>query len=71
MTCPFVRHHPAIIAQAAATLALLSDGRFVFGIGSSERLTEHVVGRGWPGVTIRHEMFREALEIIRLLWSGG
>ncbi|MEO3784077.1 TIGR03557 family F420-dependent LLM class oxidoreductase [Actinocorallia sp. B10E7] len=72
VTCPTVRYHPAIIAQAAATLALLSDGRFTLGIGSGERLNEHVVGPGFPqSVQDRHEMLREALEIIRLLWQGG
>ena len=71
VTCPSIRYHPAIIAQAAATTALLSDGRFTLGVGSGERLNEHVVGQGWPSVTERHEIFREALEIIRLLWQGG
>ena len=71
VTCPTVRYHPAIIAQAAATLSLVSDGRFVLGVGSGERLNEHVVGRGFPAVRVRHEMLREALEIIRLLWQGG
>jgi G6PDH family F420-dependent oxidoreductase len=71
VTCPTVRYHPAIIAQAAATLALVSDGRFVLGVGSGERLNEHVVGRGFPAVRVRHELLREALEIIRLLWQGG
>jgi G6PDH family F420-dependent oxidoreductase len=71
VTCPTVRYHPAIIAQAAATLALVSDGRFTLGIGAGERLNEHVVGRGFPDATVRHEMLREALEIIRLLWRGG
>ncbi|GAA3650520.1 TIGR03557 family F420-dependent LLM class oxidoreductase [Streptomyces fenghuangensis] len=71
VTCPTVRYHPAIIAQAAATLALLSEGRFVLGVGAGERLNEHVVGRGFPAVAARHEMLREALEIIRLLWRGG
>ncbi|HEX8344998.1 MAG TPA: LLM class F420-dependent oxidoreductase [Actinoplanes sp.] len=71
VTCPTVRYHPAIIAQAAATLAIISDGRFVLGVGSGERLNEHVVGRGFPSVRGRHEMLREGLEIIRLLWSGG
>jgi G6PDH family F420-dependent oxidoreductase len=51
--------------------ALLSEGRFIFSVGSGERLNEHVVGRGWPAVRTRHEMLRESLEIIRLLWSGG
>jgi G6PDH family F420-dependent oxidoreductase len=71
VTCPFIRYHPAIVAQAAATTALLSDGRFTLGIGAGERLNEHVVGQGWPAWRTRHEMLREALEIIRLLWSGG
>jgi G6PDH family F420-dependent oxidoreductase len=71
VTCPFIRYHPAIVAQAAATTALLADGRFTLGVGAGERLNEHVVGRGWPSVAQRHEMLREALEIIRLLWSGG
>ena len=71
VTCPTVRYHPAIIAQAAATLGILSDDRFTLGIGSGERLNEHVVGRGFPAVAQRHEMLREALEIITLLWQGG
>ncbi|PTR32352.1 G6PDH family F420-dependent oxidoreductase [Rhodococcus sp. OK519] len=71
VTCPFVRYHPAIIAQAAATTALLSDGRFVLGVGTGERLNEHVVARGWPPASTRSEMLRESIDIIRLLWSGG
>lgn len=71
VTCPSMRYHPAIVAQAAATVALVSEGRFVLGVGSGERLNEHVIGRGWPAVSERHTMFREALEIIRLLWQGG
>jgi G6PDH family F420-dependent oxidoreductase len=71
VTCPSVRYHPAIIAQAAATLSIISDGRFTLGVGSGERLNEHVVGEGFPGRRPRHERFREALEIIRLLWKGG
>ncbi|XVQ09528.1 TIGR03557 family F420-dependent LLM class oxidoreductase [Spirillospora sp. CA-255316] len=71
VTCPFIRYHPAIIAQAAATTAILSDHRFTLGVGSGERLNEHVTGAPWPSITVRHEMLREALEIIRLLWSGG
>ena len=71
VTCPTMRYHPAIIAQAAATLALVSDGRFTLGIGAGERLNEHVRGRGFPAVAERHAMLREALEIIRLLWQGG
>lgn len=71
VTCPTIRYHPAVIAQAAATMALISGGRFTLGVGSGERLNEHVVGRGFPAVAQRQEMLREALEIIRLLWSGG
>jgi G6PDH family F420-dependent oxidoreductase len=71
VTCPSVRYHPAIIAQAAATLAILTDGRFTLGVGAGERLNEHVVGVGFPARRMRHERFREALEIIRLLWQGG
>jgi G6PDH family F420-dependent oxidoreductase len=71
VTCPTVRYHPAIIAQAAATMALVSDGRFTLGVGAGERLNEHVVGQGFPSVRGRHERLREALEIIRLLWQGG
>ncbi|WP_305091591.1 TIGR03557 family F420-dependent LLM class oxidoreductase [Prescottella sp. R16] len=71
VTCPFLRYHPAIVAQAAATTALLSDGRFTLGLGSGERLNEHVVGRGWPAASTRTDMLRESIEVIRLLWGGG
>ncbi|MFD6268605.1 TIGR03557 family F420-dependent LLM class oxidoreductase [Nocardia asteroides] len=71
VTCPILRYHPAIVAQAAATTALVSDGRFTLGIGSGERLNEHIVGREFPPVRVRQRMLREALEIIRLLWQGG
>lgn len=72
VTCPTVRYHPAVIAQAAATVSLLSDGRFTLGVGSGERLNEHVVGEGFPvDVAGRHRLLREALEIIRLLFRGG
>ncbi|WP_369052949.1 TIGR03557 family F420-dependent LLM class oxidoreductase [Kineococcus terrestris] len=71
VTCPSFRYHPAIIAQAAATLAIISDGRFTLGVGAGERLNEHVVGTPFPQVAERHERFREALEIIHLLWRGG
>lgn len=71
VTCPTMRYHPAIIAQAAATMAIISDGRFTLGIGSGENLNEHIIGTGWPVVSQRHAMMREALEIIRLLWKGG
>jgi len=71
VTCPTVRYHPAIIAQAAATLAIISDDRFTLGVGSGERLNEHVVGQGFPAVRERQERLVEALEIINLLWQGG
>ena len=72
VTCPSFRYHPAIIAQAAATVGLLSGGRFTLGVGAGERLNEHVVGGDrFPGIRKRHEAFREALHIIKLLWQGG
>ncbi|WP_067835830.1 TIGR03557 family F420-dependent LLM class oxidoreductase [Nocardia lijiangensis] len=72
VTCPILRYHPAIVAQAAATMALVSDGRFTLGVGSGERLNEHIVGLEFPdSVRVRHDMLREAIDIIRLLWSGG
>lgn len=71
VTCPTVRYHPAIVAQAAATAAALMPGRFFLGIGSGENLNEHIVGRGWPSAPIRLEMMDEAVDIIRLLWKGG
>lgn len=71
VTCPIMRYHPAIVAQKAATVDLLSDGRFTLGLGAGENLNEHVVGRGWPPVNVRHEMLTEALTIIRQLFGGG
>src|SRR6201996_8018517 len=71
VTCPTMRYHPAVVAQQAATVDLLSDGRFTLGLGSGENLNEHVVGRGWPPVNVRHEMLLEALEIITALFGGG
>ena len=71
VTCPIIRYHPAIIAQAAATVSLLSEGRFVLGLGAGEQLNEHVVGRPWPPADVRHDMLAEAIKVIRLLWQGG
>ncbi|ORT56375.1 LLM class F420-dependent oxidoreductase [Streptomyces sp. CB03238] len=71
VTCPTFRYHPAVVAQKAATLQLLSEGRFRLGLGSGENLNEHVVGGGWPTVDVRHEMLEEALGIIRALFEGG
>ncbi|WP_205472896.1 LLM class F420-dependent oxidoreductase [Nocardioides sp. SYSU D00038] len=70
VTCPTMRYHPAVVAQKAATLALLSEGRFSLGLGSGENLNEHVVGRGWPALETRHEMLAEAVEVIRRLLAG-
>lgn len=70
VTCPTVRYHPAIVAQKAATMQILSDGRFTLGLGSGESLNEHVVGEGWPSVDVRQDMLVEAIEIIRALHTG-
>lgn len=71
VTCPTVRVHPAIMAQAAATAAAMMEGRFFFGVGTGENLNEHVIGQGWPETEVRQERLREAIEIIRQLWRGG
>jgi G6PDH family F420-dependent oxidoreductase len=70
LTCPIMRYHPAIVAQAAATIGVMSEGRFTLAPGAGERLNEHVVGQGWPPVHQRHAMLHEAVEIVRLLWRG-
>ncbi|MCG5432836.1 LLM class F420-dependent oxidoreductase [Mycobacterium sp. MYCO198283] len=70
VTCPTMRYHPAIVAQQAATLQILADGRFTLGLGSGENLNEHVVGRGWPTAVRRQDMLREAIQIIRELFTG-
>jgi G6PDH family F420-dependent oxidoreductase len=70
VTCPTMRYHPAVVAQQAATLQILAGGRFTLGLGSGENLNEHVVGKGWPTVARRQDMLREAIEIIRELFTG-
>jgi len=70
VTCPIMRYRPAVVAQQAATLQLLSDGRFTLGLGAGENLNEHVIGEGWPPVAVRHEMFAEAVQIIKELLAG-
>jgi G6PDH family F420-dependent oxidoreductase len=70
VTCPIVRYHPAVVAQQAATLAVLSGGRFQLNLGAGENLNEHVVGERWPAVGERHDMLEEAIEIIRRLFDG-
>ncbi|HET6625140.1 MAG TPA: LLM class F420-dependent oxidoreductase [Nocardioidaceae bacterium] len=71
VTCPTRRYHPAVVAQKAATVQVLSDGRFTLGLGAGENLNEHVVGQGWPPVNVRHEMLAEAVTVIRQLLEGG
>ncbi len=71
VTCPTMRYHPAVVAQKAATLQILADGRFTLGLGSGERLNEHTVGEGWPGADVRQDMLAEAIEVIRTLHEGG
>lgn len=70
VTCPTLRYHPAVVAQKAATVQILAEGRFTLGLGSGENLNEHVVGAGWPALQDRQEMLREAVEIIRALHTG-
>src|SRR5689334_2151103 len=70
VTCPIMRYHPAVVAQKAATMQILSGGRFRLGLGAGENLNEHVVGQRWPAVGERHEMLAEALEIIPPLLAG-
>jgi G6PDH family F420-dependent oxidoreductase len=70
VTCPILRYHPVVVAQQAATLQILSGGRFTLGIGAGENLNEHVVGAGWPPADVRHEMLVEALHVIRELFDG-
>jgi G6PDH family F420-dependent oxidoreductase len=71
VTCPTMRIHPAIVAQAAATAATMMPGRFFLGVGTGENLNEHILGHRWPPHDVRLEMLEEAVEIIRLLWQGG
>ena len=70
VTCPIMRIHPAIVAQAAATSAVLLEGRFVFGVGTGEALNEHILGDPWPAARVRREMLTEAVDIIRQLFTG-
>jgi coenzyme F420-dependent glucose-6-phosphate dehydrogenase len=71
VTCPTIRIHPAIIAQAAATSAVMMEGRFFLGVGTGEELNEHILGDRWPAPPVRLEMLEEAIEVMRLLWQGG
>jgi G6PDH family F420-dependent oxidoreductase len=70
VTCPTLRYHPAVVAQKAATMGILSGNRFRLGLGAGENLNEHVVGKGWPAVGVRHEMLSEAVDIIAALFDS-
>ena len=71
VTCPMIRIHPAIVAQAAATVACMMPGRFFLGVGSGENLNEHILGDRWPLPDERLELLEESVEVMRLLWQGG
>ena len=71
VTCPLIRIHPAIVAQAAATTAALLEGRFFLGVGTGENLNEHILGDRWPATEVRREMLEEAVDLMRELWRGG
>src|ERR1700733_5247530 len=70
VTCPILRYHPAVVAQKAATVQILSGNRFRLGLGAGENLNEHVVGKRWPMVGVRHEMLSEAVDVIAGLFDG-
>jgi coenzyme F420-dependent glucose-6-phosphate dehydrogenase len=70
VTCPIVRIHPAVLAQATATTALLFDGRFFWGVGTGEALNEHILGHRWPAPEVRLAMLEEAVAVIRRMWTG-
>src|SRR4051795_11101420 len=71
VTCPTVRIHPAVVAQAAATSAVMTGGRFRLGVGTGEALNEHILGDAWPPLHIRLEMLEEAIQVMRRLFPGG
>jgi G6PDH family F420-dependent oxidoreductase len=70
VTCPMIRMHPAVVAHAAATAAVQFEGRFVFGVGTGERLNEVILGDPWPPARVRRDMLEEAIEVMRALWTG-
>src|SRR3954470_4707715 len=71
VTCPTMRLHPAVVAQAAATSGVMLEGRFNLGVGTGEALNEHILGEHWPEADVRLEMLEEAVEVMRTLWEGG
>ncbi|KUN31680.1 MULTISPECIES: LLM class F420-dependent oxidoreductase [Streptomyces] len=70
VTCPTVRMHPAVVAQAAATSAVMTQGRFRLGLGTGEALNEHILGDPWPPLSVRLEMLEEAIQVMRRLFTG-
>jgi G6PDH family F420-dependent oxidoreductase len=70
VTCPTVRMHPAVVAQAAATSAVMTEGRFRLGVGTGEALNEHILGDRWPPAHVRMEMLEEAVQVMRRLFTG-
>jgi len=70
VTCPTIRYHPAVVAQKAATMQILSGNRFRLGLGAGENLNEHIAGKRWPTVGVRHEMLSEAIDVISGLFAG-
>ncbi len=70
VTCPILRYHPAIIAQAAATIATLAPGRFFLGLGTGEALNEYAATGQWPDYGVRRGQMIEAVQLIRALWKG-
>jgi G6PDH family F420-dependent oxidoreductase len=70
VTCPTMRTHPAVVAQAAATSGVITGGKFRFGVGTGEALNEHILGDRWPPAPVRMEMLEEAIDIIRRLFTG-
>ena len=71
VTCPSFRIHPAIIAQAAATVTTMMPDRFFLGVGTGENLNEHILGQGWPEIEVRQEKLAEAVQIMHMLWQEG
>ncbi|MES1248004.1 MAG: TIGR03557 family F420-dependent LLM class oxidoreductase [Actinomycetota bacterium] len=71
VTCPLIRQHPGLVAQAAATVGCMTEGRFFLGVGTGEQLNEHVFGARWPAPDERLAMLEEAVQVMRLLWQGG
>ncbi|MGE5287643.1 MAG: TIGR03557 family F420-dependent LLM class oxidoreductase, partial [Micromonosporaceae bacterium] len=70
VTCPIMRIHPAVIAQAAAASAMLTKGKFILGVGTGEALNEYPCTADWPDYYTRRDMVRESIDLMRLLWSG-